>query len=297
MLDRMASESLALPLNNALIGLVAALAVGLIVGLERGWHGRELPEGSRVAGLRTFALIGLFGGVSAQLREPFGAAVLAAGLVCLGLLGVVSYAAWMRSSGRLSATSSIAALLTCVLGALAASGAPVLAVGTAVVVAVPDELLGSRLVAYVEAREPGVGKTREFSLPFRRTDEREIAHQRGELHAGNLACRVAPQRIVIVLAAGSTRMRWPVRMSSSAFRVQPSVIGSFASTAPCTITGLSLPKTSARGAMPLCRRSLNAHPPATPPLVVGMTRMRSRIDSPSALWPMRVMTPVTRFRS
>ena len=60
MLDRMASESLALPLNNALIGLVAALAVGLIVGLERGWHGRELPEGSRVAGLRTFALIGLF---------------------------------------------------------------------------------------------------------------------------------------------------------------------------------------------------------------------------------------------
>lgn len=155
MLDRMASESLALPLNNALIGLVAALAVGLIVGLERGWHGRELPEGSRVAGLRTFALIGLFGGVSAQLREPFGAAVLAAGLVCLGLLGVVSYAAWMRSSGRLSATSSIAALLTCVLGALAASGAPVLAVGTAVVVAVLLDLKSTlhRWLRRIEQRE------------------------------------------------------------------------------------------------------------------------------------------------
>jgi hypothetical protein len=43
-------------------GLVAALAVGLVIGLERGWHDRELPEGGRVAGLRTFALTGLLGG-------------------------------------------------------------------------------------------------------------------------------------------------------------------------------------------------------------------------------------------
>lgn len=34
-------------------GLVAALAVGLVIGLERGWRDRELPEGGRVAGLRT----------------------------------------------------------------------------------------------------------------------------------------------------------------------------------------------------------------------------------------------------
>ncbi len=26
-------------------GLIAALAVGLVIGLERGWHERELPEG------------------------------------------------------------------------------------------------------------------------------------------------------------------------------------------------------------------------------------------------------------
>lgn len=26
-------------------GLVAALAVGLVIGLERGWHDRDLPEG------------------------------------------------------------------------------------------------------------------------------------------------------------------------------------------------------------------------------------------------------------
>ena len=39
-------------------GLIGALAIGLLIGLERGWNDRELPEGSRVAGLRTFTLTG-----------------------------------------------------------------------------------------------------------------------------------------------------------------------------------------------------------------------------------------------
>ncbi|WP_081623954.1 MgtC/SapB family protein [Cupriavidus sp. UYPR2.512] len=46
-------------------GLVAALTVGLLIGLERGWHERELPEGGRVAGLRTFALTAFWAGSSA----------------------------------------------------------------------------------------------------------------------------------------------------------------------------------------------------------------------------------------
>lgn len=54
-------------------GLVAALAVGLVIGLERGWHDRELPEEGRVAGLRTFALTGLLGGVLGHLQPVFGA--------------------------------------------------------------------------------------------------------------------------------------------------------------------------------------------------------------------------------
>ncbi len=45
--------------------------------LERGWHDRELPRGSRVAGLRTFTLTGLLGGVLGQLTTKLGA--LAAG--------------------------------------------------------------------------------------------------------------------------------------------------------------------------------------------------------------------------
>ncbi|MFP4611565.1 MAG: MgtC/SapB family protein, partial [Thiohalophilus sp.] len=46
-----------------------AIAIGLIIGLERGWKGRESEEGSRVAGLRTFGLIGLLGGLWALLAE------------------------------------------------------------------------------------------------------------------------------------------------------------------------------------------------------------------------------------
>ena len=53
--------------------LAVALAIGLLVGLERGWHLREEAEGRRAAGFRTFALSGLLGGVSgaiARILQP-----------------------------------------------------------------------------------------------------------------------------------------------------------------------------------------------------------------------------------
>ncbi|MGZ5130179.1 MAG: MgtC/SapB family protein [Caldimonas sp.] len=130
------SLSETLPIHPAVAGFAAALAVGLVVGLERGWREREQAEGSRVAGLRTFALIGLFGGVAGALADRFGAWAFVAGLLALGLLGAVSYRESVRSSGSLSATSSIAALLTYALGALATTEAPALALGLAVIAAV-----------------------------------------------------------------------------------------------------------------------------------------------------------------
>ncbi|MGZ5239607.1 MAG: MgtC/SapB family protein [Caldimonas sp.] len=130
------SLSETLPIHPAVAGFAAALAVGLVVGLERGWREREQAEGSRVAGLRTFALIGLFGGVAGALADRFGAWAFVAGLLALGLLGAVSYRESVRSSGSLSATSSIAALLTYALGALATTEAPAFALGLAVVAAV-----------------------------------------------------------------------------------------------------------------------------------------------------------------
>lgn len=117
-------------------GLAAALAVGLLIGLQRGWRGRDMSEGSRVAGLRTFALVGLFGGVLGSLYENFGVWPLACGLVGLAVLMALAYREGVAASGDLSATSSVAALLTFSLGALAASGDPGPAVGAAVVTAV-----------------------------------------------------------------------------------------------------------------------------------------------------------------
>ncbi len=114
--------------------LGAALGVGLMVGLERGWRNRELPEGGRVAGLRTFALIGLLGGVLAILPSVPGV-LPAAGLVSLAVLFAVSYRRSAESRGTLSITTAVAALATFGLGALAASGRPIVAVAAAVVVA------------------------------------------------------------------------------------------------------------------------------------------------------------------
>lgn len=121
-------------LSQAARVLGTALSVGLLVGLERGWRGRQQAEGSRVAGLRTFGLIGLLGGLL-SLLSPSSSLLPAIGLVSVALLFAVSYRRAASESGTLSITTAVAALATFGLGALAAQGHFVLAVGTAVVVA------------------------------------------------------------------------------------------------------------------------------------------------------------------
>ena len=117
-------------------GLIAAFAIGLLIGLERGWHDRELPEGSRVAGLRTYTLTGLLGGVLGHLEPNFGPWPLVAVILGLSLLLTVSYARTAKSSGNLSATTIIAMLLTLLLGTYASHGNITLALTAAVIVAV-----------------------------------------------------------------------------------------------------------------------------------------------------------------
>lgn len=126
-----------LELLNAARALGLALAIGLFVGLERGWREREVREGGRVAGLRTFALIGLMGGALSLLASVSGASLallLAVGLASVAALFVVAFKRASSRSGTLSITSGIAALVTFALGALAAQGQEVVAVAAAVVV-------------------------------------------------------------------------------------------------------------------------------------------------------------------
>src|SRR5688572_20522969 len=95
--------------------LGAALAIGLLIGFERGWRKRDDPEGSRTAGLRTFALIGVAGGVAgtlgAQLREGLGAVIIGGGFLAVAGLAVAMYLASVKADGRIGATTEFATLV------------------------------------------------------------------------------------------------------------------------------------------------------------------------------------------
>lgn len=133
-----------LDLLPAARALGTSLAIGLFVGLERGWREREVREGGRVAGLRTFALIGLMGGVLARVSDA-AVLLLAVGLASVAALFAVAFRRASAASGTVSITSAVAALVTFALGALAAQGQEALAVAAAVVVTL---LLGMKDVLH-----------------------------------------------------------------------------------------------------------------------------------------------------
>ena len=120
-------------LSNAdLARLVIPLAIGLLIGLERGWQQRSARPGSRVAGLRTFGLFGLIGGLAGfAAGMTQGWAVSAVLLLAGCALVIIGY----RRDKSPSATTEAAALVTLGLGWLAGHGLPVPALALAVVTA------------------------------------------------------------------------------------------------------------------------------------------------------------------
>lgn len=119
-------------LSNAdLARLVMPLAIGLLIGLERGWQQRSARPGSRVAGLRTFGLFGLIGGLAGfAAGMTQGWAVSAVLLLAGCALVIIGY----RRDTSPSATTEAAALVTLGLGWLAGHGLPVPALALAVAV-------------------------------------------------------------------------------------------------------------------------------------------------------------------
>jgi uncharacterized membrane protein (DUF4010 family) len=113
--------------------LAVALGIGLIVGLERGWKTREQPSGLRPAGLRTFAIAGLGGGVLATASLPDRFMVLAAGTFVVGALIVAAYVIASREQRDFGMTTELALLTTFGLGAVAALDAPAEAAAAAIV--------------------------------------------------------------------------------------------------------------------------------------------------------------------
>ena len=113
--------------------LAVALCIGLIVGLEREMHQQDQPERHKVAGVRSFALVGILGGIGAVLSAQVGAWIL--GVTFIGVIAMVvaSYGLTLSVSGDVGITSELAMLLTCGLGAMAGSGFVAEAIASAVV--------------------------------------------------------------------------------------------------------------------------------------------------------------------
>jgi uncharacterized membrane protein (DUF4010 family) len=104
-----------------LMHLGVALAIGLMIGLERGWEQRQLQEGERVAGFRTFGLVALLGALTMML-SPRAQWLPAATMVALAVVAGIGYYRISRRTGRRGATGVIALFLTFALGAMAGSG-------------------------------------------------------------------------------------------------------------------------------------------------------------------------------
>ncbi len=99
-----------------------SVAIGLLVGLEREWAHKDL-------GVRTFAITALLGVLSSLAGLPFALASMA------GVLLVIVYVNWrtMLAERGLETTTSVALLVTYILGVLAGQGHLFTPVASAVV--------------------------------------------------------------------------------------------------------------------------------------------------------------------
>lgn len=116
-------------LDSLLSHFAVALGIGLLIGIERGWHTREDAPGSRTAGVRTFTIIGLLGGTTGVIAETAGAPLTLTGGIFLGLCFTafaVTFAMMCRDENladkNYSATTAISGMLTFALSAYAMIG-------------------------------------------------------------------------------------------------------------------------------------------------------------------------------
>ncbi len=120
---------------------LTALGIGLLIGLER----ERTPTAK--AGLRTFALVALFGAASAVLAQSFDSpALVAAGAVAVALMMIAAYLHDEKPSPDPGTTTVIAVMLCYALAAMAMSGyariAVMLAIATTILLYFKAELRG-----------------------------------------------------------------------------------------------------------------------------------------------------------
>ena len=108
-----------------LVGLLAAVGIGLLIGLERGWRQRDEHAGGRIAGIRTYALLALGLAVVFSIVRLIN---FAHGEV----MTIAGYAIWLA---LLSSVPVVAAIALGIIVAMLALLNPLAVIGTAIFVA------------------------------------------------------------------------------------------------------------------------------------------------------------------
>jgi uncharacterized membrane protein (DUF4010 family) len=110
-------------MDPLILRLGLALAIGTLIGLERGWRERDAPGGSRTAGIRTFGMAGFFGGTLAAIASAFAApSVFIAGFLGFSAIFAVFEYRETQRDNVFSVTNTIAAMSAVALGGLAVAG-------------------------------------------------------------------------------------------------------------------------------------------------------------------------------
>jgi len=97
--------------------LSLALAIGILVGIERGWQERETPAGKRTAGIRTYGLAGFLGGFCGFLYPAVGPLLPIAIFLVFSVAMIIFSYMQAAEEGDYSATGVIAALVVFVVAA------------------------------------------------------------------------------------------------------------------------------------------------------------------------------------
>jgi uncharacterized membrane protein YhiD involved in acid resistance len=112
-----ASADLEVALRLAVAGLI-----GLAIGIEREWSGHAAGPRARFAGVRTFFMLGLIGGMAGWLAAQDRLALAVILLAGSALLATAAYVVASQQTGDRDGTTEAAALLVLATGTLSGLG-------------------------------------------------------------------------------------------------------------------------------------------------------------------------------
>jgi len=121
-IDQLHAGSPAFPPAITAVKVAVALAIGLLVGFERQWSHKDF-------GVRTFSLTAMLGALTALLSVP----IMLMGMLATILLAVLLNVRDIVATKTVEGTTSVALLVTFVLGALVGNGHMFTAVACAIV--------------------------------------------------------------------------------------------------------------------------------------------------------------------